>query len=116
MLKKSKRIVILFLSLVMFVGYFLITDPDAKIIQELPFGSQLVMLVALFVVAALAIAFIETYTDIYTDEIAKDEGEIAKQARNTAEGAGYVLIAKSVRILAYAIVMAALIASANGIM
>ena len=113
--KVSKKALLLLASLLMFVGYFLVTDPDTKLIQELPFGAQLVMLMPIFVIGALSIAFIETYTDIYTDDIAKDEGEIAKQARNTAEGAGLVLIAKSIRIFAYAVILAALIVSINGI-
>lgn len=114
--KVSKRALLLLMALVMFIGYFLATDPDAKLIQELPFGAQLVMLMPIFVIGALAIAFIETYTDIYTDDIAKDEKEIARIARNTSEGAGSILIAKSIRIFAYALIVAALIVSVNGLL
>ena len=65
---------------------------------------------------AMVIAFIETYTDIYTDDIAKDEKRIANVALESPEGAGYILIAKSIRILAYAIIMAAIVFSVNGIL
>lgn len=111
----SRRIVLSILAIVMFIGYFLITDPDMEILKELPFGTQLVLLMSIFFIGAMVIAFIETYTDIYTDDIAKDEKRIASVALESPEGAGYILIAKSVRILAYAIIMAAVIFSVNGI-
>ena len=111
----SKRVVLSILAIVMFIGYFLITDPDMEILKELPFGTQLVLLMSIFFIGAMVIAFIETYTDIYTDDIAKDEKRIASVALESPEGAGYILIAKSVRILAYAIIMAAVIFSVNGI-
>ncbi len=111
----SRRVVLSILAIVMFIGYFLITDPDMEILKELPFGTQLVLLMSIFFIGAMVIAFIETYTDIYTDDIAKDEKRIASVALESPEGAGYILIAKSVRILAYAIIMAAVIFSVNGI-
>lgn len=111
----SRRVVLSILAIVMFIGYFLITDPDMEILKELPFGTQLVLLMSIFFIGAMVIAFIETYTDIYTDDIAKDEKRIASVALESPEGAGYTLIAKSVRILAYAIIMAAVIFSVNGI-
>lgn len=111
----GKKVLVGLLALIMFVGYFLVTDPDTKVLEELPFGVQAVLIISIFVIAALAISFIETFTDIYTDAIAKDENVIASKARETSEGAGYVLIAKSIRILSYAIIMASLIFSVNGI-
>ena len=111
----SRRVVLSILAILMFIGYFLITDPDMEILKELPFGTQLVLLMSIFFIGAMVIAFIETYTDIYTDDIAKDEKRIASVALESPEGAGYILIAKSVRILAYAIIMAAVIFSVNGI-
>lgn len=111
----SRRIVLSLLAVVMFVGYFLITDPDMEIIKELPFGTQLLLLMSMFFIGAMIIAFIETYTDIYTDDIAKDEKRIANAALESPEGSGYILIAKSIRILAYSIIMAAIVFSVNGI-
>lgn len=111
----SKKVILLVIAMVLFVAYFIVTDPDANVIQNLPFGSQLVMLFSIFFIAALAIAFIETYTDIFTDEIAKDESRVATKANESPEGAGSVLIAKSLRILSYAIILAALVISVRGI-
>lgn len=111
----SRKLVLSVLAIVMFVGYFLITDPDMEIIKELPFGTQLVLLMGIFFIGAMIIAFIETYTDIYTDDIAKDEKRIANVALESPHGAGLILIAKSIRILAYAIIMAAIVFSVNGI-
>ena len=112
----GRKIVLSVLAIVMFVGYFLLTDPDMEIIKELPFGTQLVLLMSMFFIGAMIIAFIETYTDIYTDDIAKDEKRIANVALESPEGAGYILIAKSIRILAYSIIMAAIVFSVNGIL
>ena len=50
------------------------------------------------------------------DDIAKDEERIANSAFASPNGAGLVLIAKSIRILAYAIIMAAIVFSVNGIL
>ena len=111
----SRKIILSILAIVMFVGYFLLTDPDMEIIKELPFGTQLVLLMSMFFIGAMIIAFIETYTDIYTDDIAKDEKRIANAALESPEGSGYILIAKSIRILAYSIIMAAIVFSVNGI-
>ncbi len=111
----GKKIWLSIIAIVMFVGYFLITDPDMEIVKELPFGTQLVLLMSIFFIGAMVIAFIETYTDIYTDEIAKDERKIANAAMESPNGAGQILIAKSIRILAYAIIMAAIVFSVNGI-
>ncbi len=111
----GKKIWLSIIAIVMFVGYFLITDPDMEIVKELPFGTQLVLLMSIFFIGAMVIAFIETYTDIYTDEIAKDERKIANAAMESPNGAGHILIAKSIRILAYAIIMAAIVFSVNGI-
>ena len=112
----SRRFILSVLAIVMFVGYFLITDPDMEIIKELPFGTQLVLLMGMFFIGAMVIAFIETYTDIYPDDIAKDEERIANVALESPRGAWLVLIAKSIRILAYAIIMAAIVFSFNGIL
>lgn len=111
----SRKFVLSILAIVMFVGYFLLTDPDMEIIKELPFGTQLLLLMSMFFIGAMVIAFIETYTDIYTDDIAKDEKRIANVALESPEGSGYILIAKSIRILAYSIIMAAIVFSVNGI-
>lgn len=112
----NRRIVLSILAIIFFVGYFIVTDPDMDLIKELPFGTQLVLLMGMFFIGAMAIAFIETYTDIYTDDIAKDEERIANAALASPQGAGLVLIAKSIRILAYAIIMAAIVFSVNGIL
>lgn len=112
----NRRIVLSILAIIFFVGYFIITDPDMDLIKELPFGTQLVLLMGMFFIGAIVIAFIETYTDIYTDDIAKDEERIANAALASPNGAGLVLIAKSIRILAYAIIMAAIVFSVNGIL
>ena len=111
----GRKIVLSVLAIVMFVGYFLLTEPDMEIIKELPFGTQLVLLMSMFFIGAMIIAFIETYTDIYTDDIAKDEKRIANAALESPEGAGFILMAKSIRILAYSIIMAAIVFSVNGI-
>lgn len=112
----NRRIVLSILAIIFFVGYFIVTDPDMDLIKELPFGTQLVLLMGMFFIGAMVIAFIETYTDIYTDDIAKDEERIANAALASPQGAGLVLIAKSIRILAYAIIMAAIVFSVNGIL
>jgi hypothetical protein len=112
----NKRSITLVVSFCMFILYFMLTDPDANLVSNLPFGVQIVLLLSILILSALCITFMETFTDIYTDEIAADEKDLAKMASNTSEGSGLVLQAKSIRLLAYAIIIGTVIISTSAIM
>ena len=110
---KNKRRIAALLTVVMFVLYYLGTDPDTKIFQNLSFGSGLILTFNIFVISMASIIVIEFIPDFFIDVIYGKEEDLRKQASNTPQGAGLALIAKSTRILAYAIITAAAIAAYN---
>ena len=102
-LKMKLSIVSIF---VLFITYFIVTDPDSKLIQNLPFGSDLVLILGIFVISISAILFIESVPDFYIDYIYGDERETKLKAMEDPIGASIVMLSKSVRILGYAIIIA----------
>jgi hypothetical protein len=55
------------------------------------------------------------HTDIYTDEIVKDQPKTVSTASQNPTGAGLLLLSKSIALLAYSIVIAAIIISVKDI-
>jgi len=110
---KIKRRLAAILTIVMFVVYYLATDPDTTIFQNLEFGAGLILTFNIFVIAMASIILIEFVPDFFIDVIYGKEEDLRKKASETNDGAGLVMIAKSIRILAYAIIIAASIAVYN---
>ena len=106
---RLKRIIIATIVLVLFVAYWLGTDPDTKFFQNIPFGVGLVLTLGAFIIAAVGVWFLEIIPDYFLDYIYGKERDLVEVAKQTSEGAGKALIAKSIRILAFAIVLAAAI-------
>lgn len=101
------------LVIIMFIFYYLSTDPDTKLFQNLSFGSGLILTIQIFVMAMGAILMVEFLPDFFIDHIYGKEYETRKHATVTSQGAGLTLIAKSIRIFAYSIIIAASIISYN---
>ena len=112
---RRKRLLTILLSIVVFVGYFIVTDPDAGVLQNLHYGVQLALILGIFALAMPVIAFLEVHTDIYTDEIVKDQPKTVNTASQNPTGAGLLLLSKSIALLAYSIVIAAIIISVKDI-
>ena len=110
---KIKRKLAMIVTIVMFVLYYLGTDPDIKIFQNLTFGSGLVLTFNIFVIAIAGIILIEFVPDFFVDTIYGKEEDLRVKAVGTEQGAGLAMIAKSLRILAYAIILAASIGAYN---
>lgn len=102
----SKRLVFLLLAIVMWSMYSVITDPDTNFIQHIPLGFNVVISLNVLFWAILLIAVIEYLPDILNDENTVDRIEIRNIAKTTPEGAGFILLANALRLLAYAIVVA----------
>lgn len=114
-LSKKKRLLTILLSIVVFVGYFIVTDPDVGVLQDLHYGIQLTLILGIFALAMAVIAFLEVHTDIYTDEIVRDQAKTVDTAGQNPTGAGLLLLSKSIALLAYSIVIAAIIISVKDI-
>ena len=99
--------------LILFILYYLGTDPDTKIFQNLPFGSSLILTINIFIIAITGIIVIEFIPDYFIDVIYGKEKDLRIEASKTSQGAGYALIAKSIRLLGYGIILAASIISYN---
>jgi len=110
---KIKRKLAMVITIVMFVLYYLSTDPDTKVFQNLTFGVGMIMTINIFVIALASIVVIEFLPDFFIDVIYGKEEDLRLKAVETPQGAGSALIAKSIRILAYAIIIAASIVAYN---
>jgi len=107
MLRKYKRIFISIFIVIMFVLYYVGTDPDTDLFKNLSYGVSLLMTLQIFIIASVSFWLIEVIPDFFVDEIYGKEKDLVEKASNTSQGAGQALIAKSIRILAYAIITAA---------
>ena len=67
----------------------------------------------IFFISVLSIIVVEFIPDFFIDGIYGREGKHREKAVETSDGAGKVLIAKSIRILGYCIIVAAAIISYN---
>ena len=110
---KIKRIISLIFIILAFVGYYLGTDPDTKVLQNLPFGISLILTFNIFIIGIVGVALIEFIPDFIVDKIYGKEENLTDIAKTTANGAGMALIAKSIRILAYGVILAASIIAYN---
>jgi len=110
---KIKRWISLIIMIAIFIGYYISTDPDNKFMQNLPFGAPLILTLNIFVIAIIGIVVIEFIPDYFVDKIYGKEELLRLEAIKTPEGAGTAMLAKSVRILAYSIILAASIVSYN---
>jgi len=108
-----KRRISLLITIAIFVLYYISTDPDTKFFQNLPFGAPLILTINIFIIAIAGIILIEFIPDYFIDIIYGRESLLRRKAEETADGAGKAMIAKSIRILAYGIIVSAAIISYN---
>ena len=103
---RLKRILsgIVFVSI--FVIYFLSVDPDSTVLQNIPFGVDIILAIRIFILAIIGIVLIEFIPDFFVDDIYGKEEDARKIANRTSTGAGMVLIAKSIRLFGYSIIVA----------
>ncbi len=113
--RKHKKLLTILFSIVVFTSYFIITDPDARILQEMSFGVQIVLILGVFALAMPIIAFMEIHTDIYTDDLVGNEKAVKSKAMEESGGAGLILLSKAITLLSYAIILAAIIISVKDI-
>ena len=99
-LTKYKRQLIYVLSFLLFVFYFYFTDPDNS-------WASLIITLQIIVVSIIGIVLLELLPDIILDPIFGNERELVRKAKRSPEGAAEALTAKSYRLIAYAIIIAA---------
>lgn len=114
-LRKYKRLLTILASMFVFASYFIITDPDSNILQEMTYGVQIVLILGIFALAMPIIAFMEIHTDVYTDELVGDQTNVRNKAMEQSSGAGLILLSKAITLLSYSIIIAAIIISVKDI-
>lgn len=102
-----KKIVLVVSMIISIIAYMFAIDPDTELLKNLPFGSSFIFALSAVVMSFMGIVIVETIPDMFTDELVANRETLADKARQTPTGAGMVLIALSIRILAYAIIFAA---------
>lgn len=108
-MNKNKKKVSFIIAIVMLVAYYLLTDPDLGIISNLPFGADLVIVMNIFVISAVAIVIVEVAPSLLFNGGGKDMSEkylIDKSIVNS-DGASTIYLANSIRIVGYSIIVAA---------
>jgi len=101
------RSVFIGLMLIIPVTLWLLTDPDSGIIENIPFGGGLISVLTAFSISMLGIALIYLSRKGMHDYPVADFEQLGKTAVRTPEGAASYAIAISIKVLAYAIVIAA---------
>ena len=101
------------LVVILFVAYYFITDPDTKLFQNLGFGVNIILTLNIFVLSMATIIMIEFLPDFFVDVIYGKEFKLREKAVESSEGASNVMIAKSIRILAYSFIASASIIAYN---
>ena len=103
-----RRVLWFILSLLMLIGYLLVTDPYANnnLLTDIPYGIQLVFVVKTFLLLFVLISMLNLFTDPSLDKTyGYDELDICKKAMQSAEGAGYLMISRSLRYISIAIII-----------
>jgi len=110
---RFKRFMISLVITIAFVLYYIVIDPNTAVLKDIPGGVLLVLTLQIVVVSALGIWLVEVVPDFFLDYIYGKERDIANKAKESHVGAGYALIAKSLRILGYCTIVAAAIVTLN---
>ena len=100
LLTKYKKQLIYFSSFLLFIFYFYFTDPDNS-------WASLVITLQIIVVSIIGIVLLELLPDVILDPIFGNEKKLVEIAERSPEGAAEALKAKSYRLIAYSIIIAA---------
>lgn len=103
-----KKSLLTLLSLLVLVAYIIVTDPftNESILDNLPYGIAAVFLLKSFLLSISFILLMSYIVDLITDRsYGVDEKELVRTAKETSNGAGFILIARSIIFLAGAIII-----------
>jgi len=109
----TKTKLFFFFSVVLFSLYTIAIDPDNMFLRNLPWGSTLIITLQTFVIACLAVGFVEVVLDGIQEKPVRDVESLVKEAKESGE-AGLVLIYRGLVVLTYGIIMAASIIAYGG--
>ncbi len=104
----KRKTIILLMSLLALVVYMLMTDPfiDDPLSSNIPYGIGLVLISKVFLLSVVLITLLSYLVDAIVDKsFGVDEKLLVQKANDTPTGAGYILMARSIIILAGSIII-----------
>ena len=107
----GKRVIYAIILLIVFVSDLIVFDPSNGLIKGLPFGVELVLAVNVIIVALLGTLLIDTANSMWSD-ISDNEKGLVDTAIKQGD-AGTIYLGTSIRMVAYAIVIAAAVVALN---
>ena len=108
-MKNSRKHVSLLVTALMAIIYYVVTDPDMGLVENLPYGVELMMVLNVFIIAGLCITLVEMAPVIFfdgNDQIDGDERELVRRAKQDPVGASNVYLGNSIRVVGYSIIIA----------
>lgn len=99
LIKKKKRGLTYITALLLFVAYFLLIDPNNSI-------RGIIITMQILIISFIMIIMIEFLPDIILDPIYGNEKDLVEISKGNPDAASRVLLAKSFRLLGYAIIAA----------
>lgn len=99
----------MFIGGVLVLILYVLTDPNANIIQDLPFGASTLVLISTLLKGVWYVAFLHMSRRALLDYL--DLTTLFKKAEESPEGAGYAIIGVGTIMVACAIAIAAAVLS-----
>ena len=103
-----KKSLLTLLSLVVLGIYMIVTDPftNESFLDNIPYGIAAIFIIKSFLLSIAFIQLMSYIVDLITDRsYGLDEKALVKTAKETANGAGAILVARSIIFLAGAIII-----------
>jgi len=102
---RKKRLIIFGILFFAFIIYNLALDPDFKLIENLPFGSGLLLTLQVLLMSSIGIAIVEIITDLFLDRYFgfMDKIDFSKGFKEYPKVVAILMLAWSIRLAGYAI-------------
>lgn len=107
-----RKYLMLVLTSILLIAYMLITDPyaDVSLMNDIPYGIALVFLLKAFLLIGVLISLLHITTDYQLDRsYGVDEKELVDVAKNDPVAASNIMLSRSIRYVASAIVILAVL-------
>lgn len=82
-------------------------DPDSQIITDMPYGTEVLQLIAVLLVAFVGITFTETILpEMFSDNAVGEDKDLLRKALNNNMAAAIALVARAITQLGWSIIVA----------
>lgn len=114
-----KKILLFCSSMFAFCIYMLITDPfmvDSPLQDSVPYGKSLILMAKLFLLVIVLLSLMHIITDSQLDSTyGVDEKQLVKTSSSDSSSSAYVLISRSIRYLANAVIILGVLIYLSGV-